>query len=245
MGSTTVDKIMQMMYCFVNNIHVDYAELLWEGIYYSLHHPTSSIPRSTRLTPPVPVPTIEKADEMILQDTLQIKKLVEGSENVIDDSSPPRNDEPQIPSTRKVMVESLPNMVDSTFKEQVKKQGSLEKITERPHDDAYPEGENSIIAAGRLCVYEAYVSGGTSLVQVMKRNGRLLQLQARLLTMQERNRVVLWSLSVLHQSSVIWDKSADFQLGIIELRLKHRNQMRRWEMYVNGRPLGPRRECPE
>ncbi|GJZ41721.1 hypothetical protein Tco_0588607 [Tanacetum coccineum] len=35
---------MQMLYCFVNNIHVDYAELLWEGLYYSLHHPTSSIP---------------------------------------------------------------------------------------------------------------------------------------------------------------------------------------------------------
>ncbi|GJY07827.1 hypothetical protein Tco_0374881 [Tanacetum coccineum] len=32
------------VYCFVNNIHIDYAELLWEGIYYSLHHPTSSIP---------------------------------------------------------------------------------------------------------------------------------------------------------------------------------------------------------
>ncbi|GKC65218.1 hypothetical protein Tco_1097816 [Tanacetum coccineum] len=37
-------QIMQMMYCFINNIHVDYAELLWEGLYYSLHHPTSSIP---------------------------------------------------------------------------------------------------------------------------------------------------------------------------------------------------------
>ncbi|GKB40219.1 hypothetical protein Tco_0885161 [Tanacetum coccineum] len=37
-------QIMQIMYCFVNNIHVDYAELLWEGLYYSLHHPTSSIP---------------------------------------------------------------------------------------------------------------------------------------------------------------------------------------------------------
>ncbi|GKB55910.1 hypothetical protein Tco_0912096, partial [Tanacetum coccineum] len=37
-------QIMKMMYYFVNNIHVDYAELLWEGIYYSLHHPTSSIP---------------------------------------------------------------------------------------------------------------------------------------------------------------------------------------------------------
>ncbi|GJW30054.1 hypothetical protein Tco_0046929 [Tanacetum coccineum] len=37
-------QIMKMMYCFINNIHVDYAELLWEGLYYSLHHPTSSIP---------------------------------------------------------------------------------------------------------------------------------------------------------------------------------------------------------
>ncbi|GKF11467.1 hypothetical protein Tco_0049393 [Tanacetum coccineum] len=31
----------------------------------------------------------------------------------------------------------------------------------------------------------------------------------------------------------------------IEVRLNYRDQMRRWEMYVNGRPLGPRRECPE
>ncbi|GJT26811.1 hypothetical protein Tco_0907086 [Tanacetum coccineum] len=31
----------------------------------------------------------------------------------------------------------------------------------------------------------------------------------------------------------------------IEVRLKYRNQMRRWEMYVNGRPFGPRRKRPE
>ncbi|GKB04444.1 hypothetical protein Tco_0832587 [Tanacetum coccineum] len=31
----------------------------------------------------------------------------------------------------------------------------------------------------------------------------------------------------------------------IDERLKHRNQMRRWEMYVNKRPLGLRREHPE
>ncbi|GKA35114.1 hypothetical protein Tco_0721605 [Tanacetum coccineum] len=37
-------QIVQMLYCFVNNIHVDYAELLWEGLYYSLHHSTTSIP---------------------------------------------------------------------------------------------------------------------------------------------------------------------------------------------------------
>ncbi|GKB94413.1 hypothetical protein Tco_0980550 [Tanacetum coccineum] len=85
--------------------------------------------RSTRLTPPAPVPTVDKADEMILQDTLQvslaehksreeqearenvelvkehlasveIEKMVEGSENVIDDSLLHRNDEPKIPGTR-------------------------------------------------------------------------------------------------------------------------------------------------
>ncbi|GJX76628.1 hypothetical protein Tco_0323439 [Tanacetum coccineum] len=73
--------------------------------------------RSTRLTPPTPVPTVDKADEMILQDTLQvslaehksqeeqearenvelvnkhlaskeIEKMMEGLENVIDDSLP-------------------------------------------------------------------------------------------------------------------------------------------------------------
>ncbi|GJW97676.1 hypothetical protein Tco_0179484 [Tanacetum coccineum] len=85
--------------------------------------------RSTCLTPPALVPTIDKADEMILQDTLQliladhksqveqearenvevvnehlasveIEKMVEGPENVIDDSLLPRNDEPNIPCTR-------------------------------------------------------------------------------------------------------------------------------------------------
>ncbi|GJR87396.1 hypothetical protein Tco_0211407 [Tanacetum coccineum] len=190
---------MQMMYCFTNNIHVDYAELLWEGLYYSLHYPTSSIPyprftkiiishymtnfpeisrrardiyhnlkdddimksifnsgrhkdrvgmkipdwmisdemkhikhyrmRSTRLTPPAPVPTVNKADDMILQDTLQvslaehksreeqearekvelvnkhlaseeIEKMVDEPENVIDDSPIPKNDDQNILGTR-------------------------------------------------------------------------------------------------------------------------------------------------
>ncbi|GJZ82174.1 hypothetical protein Tco_0647168 [Tanacetum coccineum] len=223
---------MQMMYCFINNIHVDYAELLWEGFHYSLHHPTSSIPyprftkiiishymtnfpeisrrardryhnlkdddimknifnsgrykdkfgmripawmileemkhteyyrmtpsaprspnpkvdvgessdpkwstvihfcipqrRSTRLTPPAPVSTIDKAEEMILQDTLQvnlaehksreeqearenvelvnehltseeIEKMVEEPKNVIDETLIPRNDDQNIPGTR-------------------------------------------------------------------------------------------------------------------------------------------------
>ncbi|GJY86469.1 hypothetical protein Tco_0500495 [Tanacetum coccineum] len=158
-------QIMKMLYCFVNNIHVDYAKLMWEGIYYSLHHPATSIlyPRFMKIiirrnknkvgmripawmitdemklmenykmqfarqTPPVHVPTAEKADEMILQDTIQvslaehksheeqetrenvalvdehltseeIEKLIENPENV-DDSLPPRHDDTSIPDTR-------------------------------------------------------------------------------------------------------------------------------------------------
>ncbi|GJZ24441.1 hypothetical protein Tco_0561900 [Tanacetum coccineum] len=44
-------QIMQMLYCFVNNIHVDYADLLWEGFHYSLERPTTLIPypRFTKL----------------------------------------------------------------------------------------------------------------------------------------------------------------------------------------------------
>ncbi|GJW40678.1 hypothetical protein Tco_0066523, partial [Tanacetum coccineum] len=93
-------------------------------------HRTPSTPRrSTRLTPPAPVPIVDKADEMILQDTLQvslvehksqedqearenvelvnehlasveIEKMVKGPENVINDSSIPRNDDQNILSTR-------------------------------------------------------------------------------------------------------------------------------------------------
>ncbi|GKE84665.1 hypothetical protein Tco_1558407 [Tanacetum coccineum] len=96
---------------------------------HGTHRTTSALRRSTRLTPPTPVPTVDKADEMILQDTLQvsfaehksreeqearenvalvdehlaseeIKMMVEEQENVIDDSSIPRNDESNIPGTR-------------------------------------------------------------------------------------------------------------------------------------------------
>ncbi|GJR41997.1 hypothetical protein Tco_1310100 [Tanacetum coccineum] len=44
-------QIMQMLYCLVNNVHVDYADLLWEGLHYSLEHPLTLIPypRFTKL----------------------------------------------------------------------------------------------------------------------------------------------------------------------------------------------------
>nr|GEU42769.1 hypothetical protein [Tanacetum cinerariifolium] len=37
-------QIMQMLYYFVNNLHVDYAKLLWKGLHYALEHPSTLIP---------------------------------------------------------------------------------------------------------------------------------------------------------------------------------------------------------
>ncbi|GJT83633.1 retrovirus-related pol polyprotein from transposon TNT 1-94 [Tanacetum coccineum] len=165
-------QIMQMLYCFVNNIHVDYAELLRARDKYhnlsdddlmknifnlgrykdkvgmkildwmitdemrltehymmtlsALRSPNpeeeageSSAPkwsivirlripqrRSPRITPPALVPTVDEADDMILQDTIQhlaveeIENMVEEPENAVDVSSNPRNDEHDIPGTR-------------------------------------------------------------------------------------------------------------------------------------------------
>nr|GEU89027.1 hypothetical protein [Tanacetum cinerariifolium] len=90
---------------------------------------TPSAPRSIRLTPPALVPTVDKACELILQDTLQvslaehksrqeqearenvalveehlasveIEKMVEGQKNVVADSSIPRNAKHNILDTR-------------------------------------------------------------------------------------------------------------------------------------------------
>nr|GEV47865.1 hypothetical protein [Tanacetum cinerariifolium] len=40
-----------MLYCFFNKIHVDYADLLWEGLHYLLEHPSTltPYPRFTKL----------------------------------------------------------------------------------------------------------------------------------------------------------------------------------------------------
>ncbi|GJU82451.1 hypothetical protein Tco_1284816 [Tanacetum coccineum] len=44
-------QIMQMLYCFINNVYVDYADLLWEGLHDSLEHLSTLIPypRFTKL----------------------------------------------------------------------------------------------------------------------------------------------------------------------------------------------------
>ncbi|GJT67080.1 hypothetical protein Tco_1018560 [Tanacetum coccineum] len=94
--------------------------------------------QSARLTPPVPVPTAEKADEMILQDTIQvteeIEKLVENPENV-DDSSPPRHDDTSIPGTR---LESRSDKESPEVEIVQEKEGETRKATEVEPDIVIP-----------------------------------------------------------------------------------------------------------
>nr|GEW82166.1 hypothetical protein [Tanacetum cinerariifolium] len=99
--------IMQMLSCFVNNIHVNNAELLWEGFHYSIEHPTTLIPypRFTKL--------IKTRDELEAKQNVQkveehfveeIEKLVERTENVenveVDISTLRKNDNQNDPDTR-------------------------------------------------------------------------------------------------------------------------------------------------
>ncbi|GKB32847.1 hypothetical protein Tco_0872248 [Tanacetum coccineum] len=117
------------MYTEVFGIDVPLTQSQPNESTHGTHRKPSAPRRSTRLTPPAPMPNVNKADEMILQDTLQVSfakhksheeqearenvalvnehlsseeidKMVEGQENVVDDSSILRNDESNIPGTR-------------------------------------------------------------------------------------------------------------------------------------------------
>ncbi|GJT61116.1 hypothetical protein Tco_1004649 [Tanacetum coccineum] len=115
-------------------------------------HRTPSAPRrSTCLTPLAPVPTIDKADEMILQDTLQVRarsdkespevEITNNEEveitnvvilmNVNEEEEEITDEVYELKRREKgkidVMVESLPTMVDKHIKEQVKKQQNKEE----------------------------------------------------------------------------------------------------------------------
>ncbi|GKE29731.1 hypothetical protein Tco_1445115, partial [Tanacetum coccineum] len=118
--------------------------------------------RSTRLTPPALVPTVDKVDEMILQDTLQVslaehksreeqearenvelvnkhlafEKIMEGSENVINDSLPRKNDELNILDTRlELKSDKESSEIEITNDEERREKG---KIVEESRNTPFP-----------------------------------------------------------------------------------------------------------
>ncbi|GJZ00623.1 putative reverse transcriptase domain-containing protein [Tanacetum coccineum] len=102
--------IIMIMYAEVFGIDVPLTQSQPTESTQGTHRTPSAPRRSTRLTPPAPVLAVDKADEMILQDTLQ---MVEELENVIDDSPIPKNVDQNIPGTRYQtwsLLQEIPNM---------------------------------------------------------------------------------------------------------------------------------------
>ncbi|GJU90706.1 hypothetical protein Tco_1303129 [Tanacetum coccineum] len=60
--------------------------------------------RSTRLTPPAPVPTVDKADEMILQDTLQVSLVEHKSQEELEPRSDKESPEVEITNDKEVEI---------------------------------------------------------------------------------------------------------------------------------------------
>ncbi|GJR45752.1 hypothetical protein Tco_1313855 [Tanacetum coccineum] len=123
---------------------------------------------------------------------------------------------------------------------------------DNPHDDAHPKGENSA-KRQKTSEYEAHVTGESS-GQVNEKEQDDDEVPMKQVSQDIMKEVSLTineaklEKRVMRHSEI--HKFCDATLNRvleeeIEVRLKYRNQMRRWEMYVNGRPLGPRRERPE
>ncbi|GJV74343.1 hypothetical protein Tco_1494338 [Tanacetum coccineum] len=228
----------------------------------------------------------------------EIEKMVEGSENVIDDSLPHRNDEPQIPGTRlkpKSDKESL--KVEITNDEERREKGKiieefritpfptpirsprthtnlvssdtgkLQELTvpkttcrssavrprdqDDPHDDAHPEGENS--NQEQVDDYDfwtdSYASDDDEIptkqvsqdimeeeIVVKRANECIASITEPDYKNLNKNDVDDMYLLIMNGRELTANEVEYLKLfeEEIEVRLKYRNQMRRWEMYVKG-----------
>nr|GEV51647.1 hypothetical protein [Tanacetum cinerariifolium] len=267
--------------------------------------------RSTRLTPPTPIPTTDEADDLILQDTLQVKehliakeieKLVEGSENgeetVEVTSSSLRNDDNQTdPGNRKfnalaknledVMMESSPKLVYERIKKILQTQVPLH-VAQGPKNIALslhkfhavkslimilkkelPDWCRKLSTTSQSCCtnnhfpciekYKVFSIISKPIYGIIYMNNTK---EKRLMRHQEVHKFCDSTLKRVLEELKSYNNDAKYgyvthnrskedveylQLFAKEIEecLKYRDQMRRWEMYVNGRPVGSRRECPE
>ncbi|GJY01969.1 hypothetical protein Tco_0360121 [Tanacetum coccineum] len=167
-------QIMQMMYCFINNIHVDYAELLWEGIYYSLHHPISSIPypRFTKITVSHYM-TIFLEISRRARDKYHNLKDDDIMKNIFNSGRHKDRVGMQIPAW--MISEEMKHTKHYRMCAEVF--GIDVPLTQTPavrprhqddrHDNAHPKGENRA-KRQKTSEYEAYMSGESSFGQVFQ-----------------------------------------------------------------------------
>ncbi|GJU06583.1 hypothetical protein Tco_1123013 [Tanacetum coccineum] len=278
--------------------------------------------RSTRLTPPALMPTIDKADEMILKDTLQkMREEEEITDEVYELKQREKwkivEDSRGISFPTPIRSPRIHTDLVSSNTENSRIYGTAHTIEllsliirprdqDDPHDDAHPEGENSA-KWQKTFEYETHVTGESSgqiknflksaivwesrkeilasphpqkttpLVQSCQRDPEapaLSLINQDLLYLKKGSSGPKKIVLSLHMFPAIIFNDVDIEERTsrwvnkcvkkfnpyardlnkdeleylklfeeeIEVRLKYRNQMRRWEMYVNERPLGPRRE---
>ncbi|GKD29266.1 hypothetical protein Tco_1240044 [Tanacetum coccineum] len=123
-----------------------------------------------------------------------------------------------------------------------------------PYDDAHPEGENSA-KRQKTSEYEAYVSGESSSGQVCQEEQALLTSDDDEILMKQVSQDIMEEVLMTIDEAKL-RKMADEMLRqrctSEDEHQYHIYQMKNflksdivWEMFINGRPLGPRRECPE
>ncbi|GKB73204.1 hypothetical protein Tco_0934616 [Tanacetum coccineum] len=96
-------QIMQMLFCFINNVHVDYVELLWEGLHYSLMHPTTLIPtQDVPMTQSQPIESTQGTHRITSTPRIPNSEVIEGESSsqrkvtVIRFRLPPRRQDPEM-----------------------------------------------------------------------------------------------------------------------------------------------------
>nr|GEV23922.1 hypothetical protein [Tanacetum cinerariifolium] len=141
--------IMQMFYCFINNMHVDYADLLWERLHYSLEHPSTPIPypRFTKLIVSHYMTAFfeisRKAHDKYhnLEDDMMVKNIF----NLGKHKDGVRMKIPNVPTTHSQLIESTQGMHRITRAPRSPNPAANEgesTLHPRDQDDAHPEGEN-------------------------------------------------------------------------------------------------------
>ncbi|GJZ86527.1 hypothetical protein Tco_0658137 [Tanacetum coccineum] len=219
----TTGLIMQMLYCFVNNVHVDYADLLWEGLHYSLEHPSTLIPylKFTNIIvshymtayPDSQRRVHDKKPPTCDLIAKEIEKLVEGTENVknakVDSSTLRQNDNQNDPDTmleprndnelptKKVSQELVEEMSQTVDEAKLRKVG-------KPKEEVY--SNSKIVQVIKTCRELGHEHKFITEIIARRGKGRLLCL---------RTYATVWvTITVYIRSTVIWERVYDFQLGV-------------------------------
>ncbi|GJT56997.1 hypothetical protein Tco_0992051, partial [Tanacetum coccineum] len=97
------------MYVVVFGVDVPTTQSQLIDYIQGTHRTTSAPRRSERVTPPIPIPTTDEADDLVLQDTLQVGLVEQKSHEELEAKLEPRSDK-ESPEVKLTTVEQLVNV---------------------------------------------------------------------------------------------------------------------------------------